>query len=125
MFKLVSKLTKMNLIQSLAILDQVSNSEGVTYQVFLGVIGVMLTIFVAVLVGLMNIINVRAIRHEDKQDKALELINELKQQNSDIKNLLVAANNSNILNFAAIKEKLNIQNLPSDLINDNPSTSDN
>jgi predicted phage-related endonuclease len=114
----------MNLIQSLAILDQVSNNEGVTYQVFLGVIGVMLTIFVAVLVGLMNIINVRAIRHEDKQDKALELINELKQQNSDIKNLLVAANNSNILNFAAIKEKLNIQNLPSDLINDNPSTTD-
>jgi hypothetical protein len=109
----------MSLIQNLAILDQVSNTEGVSYQVFLVVIGTMLTIFVTTVGILMNIINTRAIRMEDKQDKATEKINDLQSSINDLKQLIIASSNSNILNFASLKEKLGIQQLPSDILEDN------
>ncbi len=85
------------MFNTLAILDNVSNTEGVTYQVFLTVIGVMLTVFVTTTGILMTIINTRAIRMEDKMDKLIELMGGQTLVNQEFK-----------FNFKAIFQKLRI-----------------
>ena len=78
----------------LAIFDSVSNAEGVSYQVFFGVLGVMLTVFVAVIFGIVNMNNTRFTALDTKLDKLVEAVNKL--------------SNNSTLNFYAIKQKLGV-----------------
>jgi uncharacterized protein YdcH (DUF465 family) len=85
----------------LAILDTVSNTEGVTYQVFFGVLGVMLTVLVAAIIGVVNMNNTRFTgidsrfnQLDDKLDILIESHNRL--------------SNNTTLNFFAIKQKLGV-----------------
>jgi hypothetical protein len=82
------------MISLFAILDTVSNTEGVTYQVFFGVLGVMLTVFVAVIFGIVNMNNTRFTALDTKLDKLVEAVNKL--------------SNNSTLNFYAIKQKLGV-----------------
>lgn len=85
---------------TLAMLDNVNNNDGVTYQAFLTVIGIMLTVFVTTLGILMSIINSRAMRMEDKMDELIRLMGGQTLVNQEFK-----------FNFKAIFQKLNIPSL--------------
>jgi hypothetical protein len=54
---------------TLAILDNVSNTEGVTYQTFLTVIGIMLTVFITVNIGMATIMFSQLANIQNKLDK--------------------------------------------------------
>jgi hypothetical protein len=54
------------------VLDHVTNAEGVSYAVFISSLATILASFIAILGVLMNILNTRLMRIEDKQDKANE-----------------------------------------------------
>ena len=55
-----------------AILDNVSKTEGVSYAVFITSLCAILTSFIAIIGILINMVNTRLIRIEDKQDVANE-----------------------------------------------------
>jgi ABC-type amino acid transport system permease subunit len=60
------------LFETLAILDQVSNTEGVSYTVFITALAAILGSFIATIGVLTNMVNTRMIRIEDKLDKMIE-----------------------------------------------------
>jgi hypothetical protein len=55
----------------LTILDNVSNTEGVTYQTFLTVIGIMLTVFITVNIGMATIMFSQLANIQTKLDKLI------------------------------------------------------
>lgn len=59
-------------LDTLAVLDQVTNTEGVSYAIFIVSMTAILASFIAIMGVLINVINTRLMRIEDKQDKTNE-----------------------------------------------------